>query len=92
MLVTAMEILEVTKESLFHEDIMGMAGELHERRNELDDDTHAKFLFMYSSALASKIADRVASVLLSESELKEMMDSLKELDEMAESVYDELGE
>ena len=53
MIITAMEILEATKESMFDPEIMGLAGELHERRHELDDDTHAKFLFMFSSRLAS---------------------------------------
>ena len=92
MIITAMEILEATKESMFDEDIMGLAGELHERRNDLDDDTHAKFLFMYSSMLASKVADRVTHVLLSESDLKDMMKEMAEFDDMAESVYEELGE
>ena len=92
MIITAMEILEATKESMFDEDIMGLAGELHERRNELDDVTHAKFLFMYSSMLASKVADRVTHVLLSESDLKDMMKEMAEFDDMAESVYEELGE
>jgi len=34
MLATAIEILDATKNSIFDEDIMGMAGELHTRRNE----------------------------------------------------------
>ena len=92
MIITAMEILEATKESMFDQDIMGLAGELHERRHELDDDTHAKFLFMFSSRLASKVADRVTHVLLSESDLKDMMKEMAEFDDMAESVYEELGE
>jgi hypothetical protein len=92
MIITAMEILEATKESMFDDEIMGLAGELHERRHELDDDTHAKFLFMYSSYLASKVADRVTHILLSESDLKDMMSELAEFDNIAESVYDEMGE
>ena len=92
MIITAMEILEATKESMFDPEIMGLAGELHERRHELDDDTYAKFLFMYSSHLASKVADQVTHILLSESDLKDMLAELAEFDDMAESVYDELGE
>lgn len=87
-----MEILEATKDSMFDEDIMGLAGELHERRHELDDNTYAKFLFMYSSQLASKVADQVTRILLSESDLKDMLAEIAEFDDMAESVYDELGE
>jgi hypothetical protein len=47
MLSTAIEILEATKNSIFDEDIMGMAGELHTRRNELPDETYAKYLFIH---------------------------------------------
>jgi len=42
MLATAIEILDATKNSIFDEDIMGMAGELHTRRNELPDEVYAK--------------------------------------------------
>ena len=92
MIITAMEILEATKESMFDPEIMGLAGELHERRHELDDNTHAKFLFMFSSRLAAKVADSVTHVLLSESDLKDMLNEMKEFDDMAEAVYDDLGE
>jgi len=54
MLSTAIEILDVTKESIFDEDIMGLAGELHTRRNELSDEIFAKYLFMYSALLLPK--------------------------------------
>ena len=92
MLSTALEILEATKESIFDEDIMGLAGELHTRRNELDDETYAKFLFMYSSAVASKVADLVTKVLLTETQFKEMVESLIEMDNLSESIFEELGE
>ena len=48
MLSTALDILSVTKDSMFDEDILGLAGELHTRRNELPDEIFAKYLFMYS--------------------------------------------
>ena len=92
MLSTALEILEATKESIFDEDIMGLAGELHTRRNELDDEVFAKYLFMYSSAVAAKVADGVTKVLLTETQLKEMIDSLEEMDNLAHNVFEELGE
>ena len=92
MLSTALEILEATKESIFDEDIMGLAGELHTRRNELSDEIFAKYLFMYSSAVAAKVADGVTKVLLTETQLKEMIDSLEEMDNLAHNVFEELGE
>jgi uncharacterized protein (UPF0305 family) len=92
MLSTAVEILEATKESIFHEDIMELAGELHTRRNELSDEIYAKYLFMYSSALSAKVADLVTKVLLTETQFKEMIEALDEMDNLSESIFEELGE
>jgi hypothetical protein len=89
MLSTALEILDVTKDSIFDEDIMGLAGELHTRRNELSDEIFAKYLFIYSSAVASKVADGVTKVLLTESQLKELIDSLEEMDNLTETILEE---
>ena len=92
MLSTALEILEATKESIFDEDIMGLAGELHTRRNELSDEIYAKYLFMYSSAVAAKVADLVSKVLLTEEQFTEMVNSLEEMENISESIFEEIGE
>lgn len=89
MLSTATALLDATKSSVFNDDIMGLAGELHTRRNELDDETYAKFLFMYSSALASKVADSVTKVLLTEQQMSDLCDTIQELDELTETILEE---
>jgi hypothetical protein len=89
MLSTALEILDVTKNSIFDEDIMGLAGELHTRRNELSDEIYAKYLFMYSAALSSKVADGITKVLLTETQLKEMIDTLDEMENLSETILEE---
>jgi hypothetical protein len=89
MLSTAIEVLDATKESIFDEDIMGMAGELHTRRNELSDEIFAKYLFMYSSAVAAKVADRVTQVLLTKEQLTEMLEALDEMDNLSETILEE---
>jgi len=73
MLSTAIEILDATKSSIFDEDIMGLAGELHTRRNELSDEIYAKYLFMYSSALSAKVADSITKILLTEQEMSDLV-------------------
>ena len=92
MLSTAIEILDVTKDSIFDEDIMALAGELHTRRNELSDEIFAKYLFMYSSAVAAKVADGVTKVLLTETQFREMVEALNEMDNLSEEILEELGE
>jgi hypothetical protein len=89
MLATAIELLEATKSSVFDEDIMGLAGEIHTRRNELSDEIFAKYLFMYSAALSSKVADRITQILLTETQLKEMLEVLDEMDNLSETILEE---
>ena len=92
MLSTALGVLEATQNSMFDEDIMGLAGELHTLRNDLSDEHFAKYLFMYSAALSSKVADSVTKVFLTETQLKELMSSIDEMENLTHDVLEELGE
>ena len=89
MLATAIGILDATKDSIFDEEIMGLAGELHERRNELSDETFAKYLFMYSSALSAKVADSITKVLLTKAEMSALCDTIDEMDNLTETILEE---
>jgi hypothetical protein len=89
MLSTAIAISEATKEAVFHEEIKALAGDLMNRRNEIDDRTFAKLIYLYSASLASKTADLTTKVLLSETEMKEMLDSINELDDLTETILEE---
>jgi hypothetical protein len=89
MLSTAINLLEATKDSIFDDEIMGLAGELHTRRNELSDEIFAKYLFMYSSAVASKVADSVTRVLLTEAEMSDLCDTISEMDNLTETILEE---
>jgi hypothetical protein len=90
MLSTATALLDATKDSMFDEDIMGLAGELHTRRNELSDEIFAKFLFMYSSALSAKVADSITKVLLTEKEMSDLCATIDEMEDMSETILEEL--
>ena len=89
MLSTALGLLTATKDSIFDEDIMGLAGELHTRRNELSDEIFAKYLFMYSSAVASKVADNVTRLLLTEDEMSDLCATIDEMDNLSETILEE---
>ena len=89
MLSTATALLDATKESIFDEDIMGLAGELHTRRNELSDEIFAKYLFMYSSAVAAKVADSITKVLLTEKEMSDLIATIDEMDNLSETILEE---
>jgi len=85
MLATAIGILDATKDSIFDDEIMGLAGELHERRNELSDETFAKYLFMYSTALS----DLVTKVCLSKEEMSVLCATIDEMDNLSETILEE---
>jgi len=89
MLSTALNLLSATKDSIFDEDIMGLAGELHKRRNELPDEVFAKYLFMYSSALSAKVADSITKVLLTKAEMSALCDTIDEMDNLTETILEE---
>jgi hypothetical protein len=89
MLSTALDLLSATKDSIFDEDIMGLAGELHTRRNELPDEVFAKYLFMYSSALSAKVADSITKILLTEQEMSDLCATIDEMDNLSETILEE---
>lgn len=69
---------------------MGLAGELHTRRNELNDNQFPKYIYMYSVALASKVADLTTKVLLTEKEMSDLVDSISEMENLSETILEEL--
>ena len=89
MLSTAIGLLDATKNSIFDDEIMGMAGELHTRRNELPDEICAKYLFVYSSALSAKVADSITKLLLTTEEMSALCDTIDEMDNLSETILEE---
>jgi hypothetical protein len=89
MIATALQILDATNKTIYSEDIMGLAGELHSRRNELDDETFAKFLYMYSAALSAKVADKVALACLGENDYNAMTDEVIAMDDLTDDILRE---
>ena len=89
MLSTAISLAEATKKAIYDDEIMALAGELHTRRNELNDKQYPKYLYMYSIALASKVADLTTKVLLTEQQMSDLIDTINEMDNITETVLEE---
>lgn len=89
MLSTALSLASATKEAIYNDEIMALAGELHTRRNELNDNQFPKYIYMYSIALASKVADLTTKVLLTEQQMSDLIDTINELDDMTETILEE---
>ena len=82
MISTAIAIQDATTSAVHDETIMNMAGHLYHARNEMTDDEFVQFLFKYSANLSALTATLVTSVCLTESKINEMVDTIKEFDQL----------
>ena len=82
MISTAIAIQDATTSAVHDETIMNMAGHLYHARNEMTDDEFVQFLFKYSANLSVLTATLVTSVCLTESQINEMVDTIKEFDQL----------
>ncbi len=82
MISTALAIQDATTSAVHDETIMNMAGHLYHARNEMTDDEFVQFLFKYSANLSALTATLVTSVCLTESQMNEMVDTLKEFEDL----------
>jgi hypothetical protein len=82
MISTALAIQDATASAVHDEEIMDMAGHLYHSRNEMTDNEFVEFLFKYSASLSALTATLVTSVCLTESQMNDMIDNLKEFDQL----------
>jgi hypothetical protein len=86
MIATMLELQNATQEAVHDEIIMTLAAHVHHSRNEMSDEEFARALFEYSAALSSMTTTLVTHVLLTESQLNEMIDTIKEFDELGKDI------
>jgi mevalonate pyrophosphate decarboxylase len=84
MISTAIAIQDATTSAVHDETIMDMAGHLYHARNEMTDDEFIQFLFKYSANLSALTATLVTSVCLTESQMNEMVETIKEFEALGE--------
>jgi hypothetical protein len=84
MISTAIAIQDATTSAVHDETIMDMAGHLYHARNEMTDDEFVQFLFKYSANLSALTATLVTSVCLTESQMNEMVETIKEFEALGE--------
>ncbi len=82
MLSTALALQQATQEAVHDESVMDLASALYQHRNEMTNDEFARAMFMYSAQLASLTTTLVTHVVLTESQLDEMISVIKEFDEL----------
>jgi len=86
VIATALALQDATKDAVHDEMIMTMAAHLYHSRNEISDDEFMETLYKYSAMLSSLTTTLVTSVLLTESQLGEMMNTIKEMESMGKDL------
>ena len=83
MISTAVDLLQRSKASMFNPRSMVMAKLVYEARNQ-DEEVFAKLLYDYASHLIAYTASEMMEALLTEDEMSDLSDTIKEIDEMGE--------
>jgi hypothetical protein len=89
MLSTATALIEAVGNSIMEDEVMDLARVMLNARDEMSQDQFAKAMYLYSGVIASNVADKVVKILLNETELKELMLSIDELEQMRNLVLEE---
>lgn len=86
MIATALAIQEATHEAVMDESVMIMASTMYQNKDEMTTEDFAKALFMYSAHLSALTATLVSHACLTESQINEMIKSIKEFDELGKDI------
>lgn len=86
MLATAIALQQVTAEAVHDEMIMDMAAAIYQNKDEMSGDEFIHALFQYSALLASLTTTLATNALLTESQMDEMISSIKEMEALTKEV------
>ena len=86
MISTALAIQEATKNAVHDEEVMGMASAIFHHRHELDEEDFIKAMYMYSAHLSAMTATLVTHACLTESQLNDMLETIKEMEAMGKDI------
>jgi len=86
MIATMLELQNATQEAVHDEMIMNMASAIYHHKDEMSSEEFARALFEYSAALSSMTTTLVTHVLLTEQQINDMVDTIKEFDELGKDI------
>jgi collagenase-like PrtC family protease len=86
MIATAIALQETSKEAVFDETSVMMASALFHGRHEMNDDEFQQAIFIYSAHLSAVATTLATNVLLTESQIDEMISTIKEMETMGKDI------
>ena len=86
MIATMLELQNATQEAVHDEMIMNMASAIYHNKDEMSSEDFARALFQYSAALSAMTTTLVTHVLLTQTQLDEMIETIREFDELGKEI------
>ena len=86
MISTALAIQEATRDAVHDEEVMGMASAIFHHRHELDEEDFIKAMYMYSAHLSAMTATLVTHACLTQSQINDMLETIKEMEAMGKDI------
>ena len=86
MISTAIAIQNATKEAVYDESVMDMARAIFHMKDTITSDEFAEAIFMYSAHLSAMTATLVTHACLTESQLNDMLETIKEMETMGKDI------
>lgn len=86
VIATALALQESSKEAVFDESSMMMASAIFHGRNEMTDEEFQKAMFLYSGHISAIATTLATHILLTESQLDDMLNTIKEMESMGKDL------
>jgi predicted membrane-bound spermidine synthase len=86
MISTALAIQDATREAVHDEEVMNMAAAIYHARHEVSEDDFIRMMYMYSAHLSAMTATLVTHACLTESQLSDMLETIKEMEAMGKDI------
>ena len=86
MLSTALAIQDATKEAVYDDSVIEMASDIYKSRHDVTQDEFIRMIYIYSAHLSALTASLVTHACLTESQMDEMMNSIREIEELGEEI------
>ena len=86
MISTALAIQNATGEAVTDISTMILAKSIYNNRETMTNDEFADAMFQYSAHLASVTATLVTSVVMTQSQLSDLVDTIKEMESMGSDI------
>lgn len=91
MIATAIKLQEASRDAVHDDMVMLVAKHIVDIRDKVDEETFIREIFNYSAMLSAMTTTLVTHALLTEEQLNDMLEAIKEMDTVGEELLKEYG-